>query len=257
MSKKNLAKTAIEGGRTGHSKNLRRNSNKELRAKEHAYLKAVEKDPEVWDEDEYPTRKFVAKEFSDKLNPMFRYLDSQVGRPWDKVRSEIIEKFDSRTTAGRHILYDHLLSQVESNKLDYVRFYNANLSDKESIYREYYIDNNGLLRRKKQVSHKEYVTRHSNYSNQDFISFLNNRVIRFYDGKAFWLKSKCFFIDIRHSILPPYKNTIYFNLSQVPRYCYPGDKFPEAYYQVDIELSKEELKKLYSYPEELRKLAIV
>jgi hypothetical protein len=35
-----------------------------------------------------------------------------VGRPWHKVHSDIFELFDTRTTAGRHIVFDHLLDEV-------------------------------------------------------------------------------------------------------------------------------------------------
>jgi hypothetical protein len=41
-----------------------------------------------------------------------RWLRSQSGRPWDKVRSELFARFDVRTTAGRHIVFDHLLQEV-------------------------------------------------------------------------------------------------------------------------------------------------
>jgi hypothetical protein len=41
-------------------------------------------------------------------------MQSQVGRPWAKVRSELFQRFDGRTTAGRHILFDHLLRSVQT-----------------------------------------------------------------------------------------------------------------------------------------------
>src|SRR5206468_1044207 len=41
-----------------------------------------------------------------------RWLWSHVGQPWDAVYAEIRAEFDTRTTAGRHIVFDHLLSWV-------------------------------------------------------------------------------------------------------------------------------------------------
>lgn len=257
MSKKNLARTAIEGGRSAMSKWQRKNSNKELRAKETSYLKAVEKDPEVWDEDEYPVRRTVGKEFHDKLGPVYRYLQSQVGRPWDKVRSEVFEKFDARTTAGRHILHDHLLSLVEYNELGFRKaYYNywKFLDQRESFSsREYYVDKNGLLQLKKKISDEEYQQRLEKNS-KDLKEFSKNRVIRFFDGKPFWLKSKNYYVIFSRSFVT-YQQIIKFAFLE--NSIDGEEKFPEASFQVDIELSKEEIKELNSFPEKLRKLIIV
>jgi len=53
-----------------------------------------------------------AKEFSDLLGPLRGYLRKQVGRPWDKVWSEITTTLDSRTLTGQHI-FDHICWEVE------------------------------------------------------------------------------------------------------------------------------------------------
>lgn len=50
--------------------------------------------------------------FRDKLAPAQRWLASQVGRPWDKVYSELRAQFDSRTIAGAHVVNDHMLGWV-------------------------------------------------------------------------------------------------------------------------------------------------
>ena len=42
-----------------------------------------------------------------------RWLRAQIGRPWNTVRSELVQRFDRRTTAGRHLLCDHLLHEIE------------------------------------------------------------------------------------------------------------------------------------------------
>src|SRR2546426_9322466 len=52
------------------------------------------------------------KQFSDLLGPLRRYLRTWVGRPWDKVWSEITQTLDSRSLTGQHI-FDHIRWEVE------------------------------------------------------------------------------------------------------------------------------------------------
>ena len=51
---------------------------------------------------------------NENLSPLRRYLESQVGRPWDKVYSEIRANLDARKATGLHIL-QHLDCYVERN----------------------------------------------------------------------------------------------------------------------------------------------
>jgi hypothetical protein len=46
-------------------------------------------------------------QLNENLNPLQRYLHSQVGRPWDKVYSEIASTIDRRNTVQQHV-YQHL-----------------------------------------------------------------------------------------------------------------------------------------------------
>ena len=71
-------------------------------------------------EDHGPTRAPIArhhqygwnaKEFSDVLGPLRRYLRKQVGRPWNKVWSEISRILDNRSLSGQHI-FDHIQWEV-------------------------------------------------------------------------------------------------------------------------------------------------
>ena len=55
-----------------------------------------------------------AREFSDVLGPLRRYLRKQVGRPWDKIWSEITRTLDSRSLTGQHI-FDHIHWEVEQH----------------------------------------------------------------------------------------------------------------------------------------------
>ena len=47
------------------------------------------------------------KWLNENLQPLERYIRSQVGRPWNKVYSEICERIDTRRAIGQHVL-DHL-----------------------------------------------------------------------------------------------------------------------------------------------------
>lgn len=55
-----------------------------------------------------------AKEFSDLIGPLKKFLRAQVGRPWNKINSEISKTLDKRSMAGRHIL-EHVGWEVAKN----------------------------------------------------------------------------------------------------------------------------------------------
>ncbi len=127
MATKNLSRTVIEGGRASYCKFLRHYSNAADRRKAHQLEHALcTEDPlgDTW----FERRESVGKCFDDKLGPAFRYLRSQVGRPWDKVRSELFARFDTRTTAGRHILFCHLLREVDTGDVADRRHYRFTVS---------------------------------------------------------------------------------------------------------------------------------
>jgi hypothetical protein len=132
MSTKNLARTVIEGGRTGYSRYARRQSHGAERVKAHdlelALLRGHDPDSAVFE----PLER-VYRSFDDKLGPARRWLRSQVGRPWDKVRAELFARFDTRTTSGRHILYCHLLEEVRA------------YGDDSKSYADYSISRHGIL----------------------------------------------------------------------------------------------------------------
>jgi len=133
MSKKNLARSTLEGGRHYRNRDDRRRSNAVVRHQARAVSSSLARqiDPE---EAQYSPRAPVYRSFADKLSPAFRWLESQEGRPWNKVRSELTQRFDTRTTAGRHILFCHLLPSVEPWQF-------------ASRFHPMYVDRHGLLRR--------------------------------------------------------------------------------------------------------------
>lgn len=120
MSTKNLARTAIEGGRIGIYKSVRDDTNRRWRHKASQYLKDVARDPELYDDeginlcDEEPLNDWEWDDkFDDKLSPVKRWVEKQIGRHIDDVYADIREKFDVRTTPGRHIVEGHLNSYLK------------------------------------------------------------------------------------------------------------------------------------------------
>jgi hypothetical protein len=135
MSTKNLARTVIEGGRTRGNRYDRRASNQGHRRRVHqvsCQLTQVSN----YDSVLYPKRRLVNRMFDDKLGPAWRWLASQVGRPWDKGRSELFQRFDIRTTAGRHIVFDHVLRDVATER------------DRGWGWPNYRVATNGVLRKR-------------------------------------------------------------------------------------------------------------
>jgi hypothetical protein len=53
------------------------------------------------------------KSFNEHLGPLRRYIESQVGRPWDRVYSEICERIDCGNVVQKHIL-THLFEYVRT-----------------------------------------------------------------------------------------------------------------------------------------------
>ncbi len=188
MSKKNLARTVIEGGRHRGNKWDRRNSHAEFRARDKNYITEVKADLENWyDYDVEPTET-VYKGFSDKLGPMYRWLAKQCGRLWADVRSEVATTFDDRTTAGRHILHDHLLKSVEETPD--VRFtrYSRQPEDWTTSYRryEFYVDGNGILREKTVIKPYWKKEKVPYFNTNQIANWLNGRVVGYAGKKLFW-----------------------------------------------------------------------
>lgn len=104
MSKKNLARTAIEGGRVSSIRVDERFTTRSERMQARAAMNEIKKDLERGDDFVVKRREGSYREFADKLSPVYRWLEKQVGRHWNDVHSEIKKKFPTRTLAGRHIM---------------------------------------------------------------------------------------------------------------------------------------------------------
>ena len=56
------------------------------------------------------------KEFGENLQPLWRFIDRSVGRPWDVVYKDICQNTDKRSTVGAHI-FQHLWDFVERHPI--------------------------------------------------------------------------------------------------------------------------------------------
>lgn len=52
--------------------------------------------------------------FTDVLGPIFGYLNSKVGQPWDEIYSEICKSMPNNSTNTSHVR-EHITSVVETN----------------------------------------------------------------------------------------------------------------------------------------------
>ncbi len=105
MATKNLARTAIEGGRYSRNQLERKESTRAERAATRDWFASGA----FGDGGVAPRRQPVDQEFHDRLAAPERWLRAQCGRRWNDVHHDLVCRFNTRTIAGRHIVYDHLL----------------------------------------------------------------------------------------------------------------------------------------------------
>lgn len=187
MGTKNLARTVIEGGRTGHNKYSRRKSHRVVRRKLTMALIAAGREmipsswrgapfmelwePELGAFEPQPVR----RDFNDRLNPLWRWMDSRVGRLWDEVHAEVRARFDTHTTAGRHIVYCHLLDSVRR------------AGDPRAEYSRYQIDEEGILRGSGQRIRSWRLGLQSRVTKTELREFADGRKIVQHGSELFWL----------------------------------------------------------------------
>jgi len=103
------------------------------------------------------------KAFNEHLGPLRRFLDANVGRPWDKVYSEICKYVDRGNVVQKHIL-THLFDYVVTNVIlidgkpcrgkAYARQYGEPLRVVHYRNQWYVCPTSGLLRKSKYVPHE-------------------------------------------------------------------------------------------------------
>jgi hypothetical protein len=182
MSTKRLSRTVLEGGRANFNKFERNQSHKTERAQTRYFLSRCLRDSEDAEEIVTPVRPKVHKAFTDKLSPVYRWLDKQVGKGWPKTYRRLKEKFDDRTLAGFHIVHQHMLdvigTEIEEKEID-------------RTYNYYYIDSNNILRKSSFAGYRRrFISGSRNYlpmeEKDDLLRWVQNRHIGFVDGVLCW-----------------------------------------------------------------------
>lgn len=112
MATKNLARTVTEGGRSGRW--AERYSTRVERQRVRRYLDRIDNADEALDLGVGPERRndWWGTSFSDRLQPVRRFLAARAGQPWDDVFSELCSKFDRRTIKGWHLVDSHVLRHM-------------------------------------------------------------------------------------------------------------------------------------------------
>ena len=90
------------------------------------------------------------KQFSDLINPLYRYLEKQVGRPWDEVWSDICKVLKGNSTQAQHI--------------------KQHVKDAIKYSREVTVDDAGILRRAPKKSYKYKKPRY-NYMRKGSVEY--------------------------------------------------------------------------------------
>ena len=206
MSTKKLQKTVIEGGRVGRNTWERRNSHTSERTSTREFCDKVKQDPDAADDDNLFIREkdWVRKEFDDKLGPMYRWLGRQVGKPWDEVRSDVVKTFDTRTTAGRHIVYDHLLKSVEVTPNVRLSYRRTPDDDNASYFKhDFFVNDKGILCQRTYIPRK-WKHKPPVWDTNQLANWLSGRVVGKVGSKYFWYlpadKSKKHHAPDRHWI---------------------------------------------------------
>jgi len=97
----------------------------------------LRRDPLYWlDTNGKMRRNKWATELGDRLAPLWNWLESNIGRPWDKVYSEFCAVTDRRNIRGYH-LWDHLGGYVDWGQ-------QARVSNRS--YANFVVDEQGILR---------------------------------------------------------------------------------------------------------------
>lgn len=147
--RQDMAKVIVEKARGGRGRATRKRERKmrEMsRDREHDTQATVQS---MRDSRRRPDYKWP----SDNLNPLWRFLDKNVGRPWAKVYSEICAACDRKSVVQAHVL-EHVKDKVVMNpvfvegRVYYI--YDGVIGGlKELNSFQLYVDRHGILRRVK------------------------------------------------------------------------------------------------------------
>lgn len=96
------------------------------------------------------------KSLNENLKPLERYLESQVGRSWNKIYSEIRRNLNANSAVQLHVLQhipDYVNLHCIYNKED-KKYYSKPKYGSYGEVRGLYVDNNGILRKAPKYKYK-------------------------------------------------------------------------------------------------------
>lgn len=123
--RKDMSKVVTEAPRYGHKNRSKKTALRTRRWDRGRYYDGKDG---LDSSERFPSSRFRqhgwdAKEFSDVLGPLKKFLRRQVGRHWDKVYSELSQHLDKRSLTGQHIwthVWQYVAKDVEFGPDDYV-----------------------------------------------------------------------------------------------------------------------------------------
>lgn len=107
--RQDMAKVVTERPRYGHSNLSKKTA---LRVRRYESEDHLDDLPKRISSSRHRQHGWDAKEFSDRIGPLRRFLRSCVGQKWDKVYSELSQNLSKRSLTGLHI-WQHVRMEVE------------------------------------------------------------------------------------------------------------------------------------------------
>jgi hypothetical protein len=99
----------------------------------------------------------------------------------------VFQTFDTRTTAGRHIVFDHLLPAVTIAEEPRYRYsYTPEDPTTSHSDHDYYVDDDGILQKKRYLGRRRYSEKVPPFDTKRLANWLGGRVVGLVGNKLFW-----------------------------------------------------------------------
>jgi len=171
-----MSKSYREGGHTGPYKFSRRYTTRKVRRASRDFCNQIKVDFDLDEGSDLEQEPNDHTDFKRGWKPLYRWLESHVDEKWDDVYSELSTKI--KTVFGKD---EHVKSIINS-----IVDFHPSEDEKETWYRhEFYVDDQGVLNRKKRVTRRTYYS-YRKFDVKKLTDFLNGRIIGRYNGVYYW-----------------------------------------------------------------------